>query len=384
MDDAEFTADAPGKLVKILEGVLAFVPNPLPPQISIEHETADTLAESARAIGELKGIGSKLPNPYLLIRPFIRREAVLSSRIEGTIATPEELVLFEATPSELPPRNEIREVANYVRALEYGLMKLKELPVSHRLIREVHRILLTDVRGEESRPGEFRNRQNFIGDPSQTIHEARFVPPPVEAMKAGMDGFEKFLHAKCDLPFLIRLPLIHYQFEALHPFIDGNGRVGRLLIVLLLAEREYLSEPLLYLSAYLDRNRDAYVNQLLRVSQTGTWIEWIRFFLQGIIEEAHDALRRSQRLLDLREELRTKVQTRRSSALLPKLVDELLAFPALTIPQARKILGVTYRSAQKNVEKLVEAGILKESGMRQRNRVYYAPSIISIIEADKL
>jgi len=383
MEIATFTEEAPGKLVKIPEGVHAFVPNPLPPTIQIDAATADILSKASQAIGELKGTGAKLPNPYLLIRPFMRREAVLSSRIEGTFATPEELLLFEATPTEDPPRNEIREVANYVRALGWGLKKLNELPVSHRLIKEAHHILLAGVRGEESCPGEFRNRQNFIGGSGQSIYEARFVPPPVEDMQAGMDDFEKYLHAKCDLPFLIRLPLIHYQFEALHPFVDGNGRVGRLLIVLLLAEREYLPEPLLYLSAYFDRNRDAYIDHLLRVSQAGMWLEWIRFFLQGIVEEAHDAIRRSQRLLALREELRGKVQMRRSSALLPKLVDELIAVPAITIPQARKILGVTYRSAQLNIKKLVDAGILKEVAGRKRNRVYYAPSIISIIEADK-
>jgi Fic family protein len=384
MDPAAFSSAAPGKLVKIPEGDFAFVPEPLPPKLELDARTAQILSEAAWALGELSGVGQKLPNPHLLIGPFLRREAVLSSRIEGAVATAEELLLFEAIPTREPPRDEIREVANYVRALEFGLERLRELPVSLRLMRELHKVLLTGARGEERRPGQFRDRQNYIGNPSQGIADARFVPPPVQEMNQALDDFEKFIHAPSELPFLIRLTLIHYQVEAIHPFIDGNGRIGRLLIPLVLCEARYLPQPLLYLSAYFERNREAYADHLLRVSQTGAWSDWIRFFLEGVAEQSRDAVRRSQRLLDLQQEYHGKLQTARASALLLKLVDKLFAFPALTISHARKELDVTYPSAKRNMQKLVEAGILEAVNGRRRNRVYIAPEIISIIEAEKI
>ena len=321
-----------------------------------------------------------LPNPHLLIGPFLRREAVLSSRIEGTIATAEELLLFEALPAKEPPRDEIREVANYVRALEHGLRRYNELPVCLRLIKEIHKTLLTGVRGEEGRPGEFRNRQNYIGNPGQPIETARFVPPPANDTLKALDDLEEYIHAPADLPFLIQMSLIHYQFEAIHPFIDGNGRVGRLLIPLLLCERKFLPHPLLYLSAFFERNREAYADCLLAVSQSGVWRDWIRFFLQGVIEQSRDAVLRSQKLLNLWQIYRQKLQTARASALLLRLVDELFAYPAMTIAQAKELLGVTYPSAKKNMEKLERAGILKTSEERHRNKVYFAPDIIALID----
>lgn len=380
MNPESFGTNAPGKLVTIPEGCSAFVPNTLPPKLEIDWQTAQLLADAARALGELAGVGKKLPNPHLLIGPFLRREAVLSSRIEGTYATAEELLLFEAIPTKEPPRDEIREVANYVKALEFGLARLKELPVCLRLMREIHEVLITGVRGHDRRPGEFRNRQNYIGNPGQGINDARFVPPPVEDMHQALLDFEKFIHAPTELPFLIQLTLIHYQIETIHPFIDGNGRVGRLLIPLFLCERGYLPQPLLYLSAYFERNRSGYVDHLLRVSQAGAWLDWIAFFLKGVVEQSRDAIARSQRLLDLWQEYRRRMQTARASALLLRLIDQLFAFPALTISHAQKELNVTYPSAKKNMLKLVEAGVLREASGRQRNRVYIAPEVISIIE----
>lgn len=381
MDASAFSPKAPGKLVKIPEGCYAFVPDPLPPQLEFDTPTTNLLSEASWALGQLAGVGQKLPNPHLLIGPFLRREAVLSSRIEGTIATAEELLLFEALPSVEPPRDEIREVANYVRALEFGLGKLKELPVSLRLIRGLHEVLLEGVRGGEHRAGEFRDRQNYIGNPGEGISNARFVPPPVEGMKLSLDEFEKFIHAPSQLPFLIQLALIHYQIEAIHPFIDGNGRVGRLLLPLLVCQRGYLPQPLLYLSAYFERNRHAYADHLLRVSLLGAWQEWVTFFLRGVAEQSRDAVWRSQQLLDLWQHYRDELQTARASALLLKLVDQLFAFPAITISHAQRDLGVTYPSAKRNMRKLVEAGILREVDNRHRNRVFLAPAIISIIEA---
>lgn len=383
MQQADFSEHAPGRFVQSPEGYWTFVPHPLPPKLEFDLQTIRLLSEANRGLGELAGVGQTLPNPHLLIGPFLRREAIFSSRIEGTTATAEELLLFEALPTEEPRTPDAREVANYVKALEYGLQRLKNLPVSLRLIRELHGVLLSGVRGQDRRPGEFRRSQNIIGQRGQRIEHARYVPPPVPEMQQGLDEFERFLHTPSDLPFLVQLALIHYQFEAIHPFMDGNGRIGRLLITLLLCERGLLKEPLLYLSAYFERNRDAYVDHLLHVSQAGTWSEWIQFFLQGVAEQSEDAIRRSQSLLSLWQNYRGRFQTARSSALLLKLVDALFAYPATWISRARKQLGVTHRSAQLNVEKLVAAGILAEKTGRQRNRVYLAPEILAIIEADQ-
>ncbi len=382
MQQVDFKEDASGGLVKSKEGFWAFVPNPLPPQLSLDMETVQALSQAAQALGELAGVGEMLPNPHLLMGPFLRREAVLSSRIEGTIATAQELLLFEALPSQEPKTPDVREVRNYVRALEFGLQRLNQLPVCLRLIKEIHGVLLQGVRGEERRPGQFRVTQNYIGQPGRPIEEARFVPPPASEMNQTLDEFERFIHTSDDIPFLIRLALIHYQFEAIHPFVDGNGRMGRLLISLLLCERGYLRQPLLYLSAYFERNREAYADHLLRVSQTNSWNEWIRFFLQGVAEQSRDAVQRSRQLLGLWQGYRQKLQTARASALLLRLVDELFAFPAITAAHARNRLKVTHRSAQLNIQNLERMGILREHTGRQRNRVYVAPAIVAVIEAD--
>lgn len=323
-----------------------------------------------------------LPNPHLLIGPFMRREAILSSRIEGTYASEEELLLFEAAPQRPPKTPDVKEVANYVGALEYGLARLEALPVCLRLIREVHARLLEGVHGTDRRPGEFRTSQNYIGRPGQPIAEARYVPPPVNEMMIALDQFEKYLHTNNDLPPLVKLALVHYQFEAIHPFVDGNGRIGRLLITLLLCERQLLPKPLLYLSAYFDKNRDAYVDHLLRISQAGTWEDWILFFLTGVAEQGRDAIEKSQKLLQLRQEYRDSLQTARTSALLLQLVDELFSRLILTTRGAERLLNVTYTSAQSNIKKLVDAGILRELTGQKRNRVYCSPDILRIISAD--
>jgi Fic family protein len=328
-------------------------------------------------------MGRTLPNPHLLIRPFLRREAILSSRIEGTMTTAEELLLFEVSPSDQPRTSDVREVHNYVRALEFGLARLKELPVSLRLIRETHGILLEGVRGQEQQPGEFRGIQNYVGRRDQPIDQARFIPPPMAEMSKALDDFEKYLHAPSDLPFLIQLALVHYQFEAIHPFRDGNGRIGRLMIPLLLCERAHLPTPLLYLSGYFERHVQAYADLLLSVSQKGAWADWINFFLTAVLDQSRDAIARCFRLLALREEYRARLQKARASALVLRLVDQLFANPATNVVRARKQLLVTHRSAQLNIEKLVKAGILREYTGRRRNRIYLAPEIIAISQGEQ-
>jgi Fic family protein len=304
----------------------------------------------------------------------------MSSQIEGTVARLEDLVRFEVDPSEEEKVPDVREVANYVAALDHGLDRMKTLPPCLRLIRELHERLLQNVRGEDRRPGEFRTCQNFIGKRGQTPKEARFVPPPVTEMMTALHDLERFVANPGPIPVLVQLALVHYQFETIHPFMDGNGRVGRLLISLLLCERGGLPGPLLYLSAFLERHRDEYVDQLLRVSQTGAWEGWLSFFLRGVAEQARDAIQRSQRLLDLRENYRKKLAATRASALSLTLVDALFELVAITIPKAGRLLEVTPRSAQQNVEKLEKFGIVREVTGRQRNRVYLADEILGALE----
>lgn len=337
------------------------------------------LSAADHALGILAGTGQTLPNPHLLARSLMRREAVLSSRIEGTQASLSELVLFEAAGAR-DEQGDVREVHNYVRALDQVLATDRRLPLSLPLLREAHATLLTGVRGGYATPGEFRHSQNWIGSPGCTLNDATYVPPPPERLWECLDALEKFLHARRDLPPLLATACLHYQFEAIHPFIDGNGRVGRLLVVLLLVEWGLLPAPMLDLSAYLEPRRDEYYARLLAVSTDGDWLGWLAFFLEVIEHQARDAVTRAGRLQELRDDYRARVATARSSGLLGILVDALFDTPALTIPQARALLQVTHRAAAQNVAKLVEAGIVHEIGDRSRNKVFLATDVVRAVE----
>jgi Fic family protein len=375
----DLTAQAPGSLTAIAGGHFAFVPNPLPPNLQYEGSIPRLLEEATLALGRLSGIGHTLPNPHMLIRTFQQREALLSSRIEGTVADQHELLFADVAKPKALGEN-VREVRNYIEALNFGLKQLAKLPVCLRLIRDVHQKLMRGVRGHEERPGEFRDIQNYVGKPGG-FSQARYIPPPVAQMNELLDQFEKFLHEDSEIPALIRLALIHYQFEAIHPFRDGNGRIGRLLLPLLLCDWKLLSKPLFYLSAYFDRHRDEYFDHLLAVSQRGTWREWIQFFLKGVAEESRDALDRAEKLLALREEYRTKLQSAHASAASLQLIDSLFEIPAMTIPLAVHKLRLSYPGAKRNVLKLVQADILKETPERQHPRLYIAPGIFSLVTA---
>ena len=367
--------------VHVGEGYWAFVPPPLPPRVEINIDITNCLSSADRALGELAGTGRMLPNPHLLISPFIRREAVLSSRIENTLTSLSDLFRFEAAPTAKPDILDVKEVHNYVRALEFGLDRLKDIPVCLRLIRELHGILLEDARGKGAACGEFRKSQNWIGPPNTRLEDATYVPPPVDGMKQALDDFEKYLHAESKLPPLIRLAIIHYQFEAIHPFLDGNGRIGRLLITLLLCEWGLLPQPLLYLSAFFEKHRKEYYDLLVNVSRAERWSEWIEFFLRGVAEQASDAVERSRQLLDLWQSYRQKMQRTRSSALLLKLVDELFKYPLVTIPFTSNVLNCTYVTARNNIGKLVSAEILREMpGMHAKRKIYIADEILKIFE----
>lgn len=357
----------------------AFIPPDLPPKIEFSPGLVSALSAADRNLGLLAGAGEWLPNPHLLIRPFIRREAVLSSRIEGTQASVADLVLFEASPKGATTLD-VREVANYVRALELAVRKDRLLPVSLRLIRELHGALISDVGGAHLTPGEFRKSQNWIGPPGCTLNEATFVPPPVDQMQGALGALEKYLHQENGLPLLVRLAIIHYQFEAIHPFLDGNGRVGRLLISLLLHEWGLLPQPLLYLSAFFERTRSDYYNLLLGVSLSDRWEGWITYFLRGIAEQSVDVIERARRLFALREKYRSLLHSVRSSALPLKLVDYLFEQPAITVAQARSVLDVSPRAARLNVAKLEEAGIVYEFTQRARNRIFVAGEILDLLK----
>jgi len=380
----DFNANAAGRVVRSRLGYWAFLPDPLEPALSLDIPLVGVLSRADRALSKLAGIARTLPNPHLLIRPFMRREAVLSSRIEGTQASLSDLFFFETAHPVEPVVPDVREVANYVGALEYGIARLSDLPLSLRLIREMHKHLMQGVRGGTQTPGEFRRTQNWIGPPGCTLMDATYVPPPVDEMIEALGLFEKYLHNESQLPPLIRVALIHYHFEAIHPFLDGNGRIGRLLIALLLCSGGLLPQPMLYLSAYFERHRAQYYHLLLGVSQRGEWIEWIRFFLEGIEVQSLDAITRSDHLLTLWSAYRTRMQEARASGLLLGLVDQLFSYPAITTKKAAELLEVTQRSAQLNINKLVDAGILVEATGQKRNRVYVAQEIISTIERGEM
>jgi len=360
---------------------LAFVPPPLPPRFELDPTLIRKLSDADRAIGELAGLGRSLPNPHLLSRALMRREAVLSSRIEGTQASLSDLVLFEVEPGR-ESASDVREVYNYLQAVEHVLAPDRRLPVSLSLLREAHRILLTGTASAYATPGEFRRSQNWIGQPGAVIETATYVPPPPERLWDCLDPLEHFLHAPGLLPPLVAIGAIHYQFEAIHPFIDGNGRVGRLLVVLLMVEWGLLPAPLLDLSAYIEPRRDLYYEGLLRVSTRGDWTSWIAFFLDVVAHQAHDALQRARTLQDVRERMRRQAATGRASASALRLVDALFDVPMLTIPRAQALLGVTHRAAAANIERLVELGIVQETRFGRRPRLFIAKDVMTAVEAD--
>lgn len=361
----------------------SFVPAPLPPKLAYGTRLVAVLSEADRALGELAGLGRTLPNPYLLTRPFLRREAVLSSRIEGTQASLVDLYAFEVEPplfGEPERGDDVLEVRNHVRALEHGIERLGELPISQRLLREMHAVLMEGVRGERRDPGEFRRIQNWIGPPGADMQDATYMPPPPAEIPAALSALERYVHQDTGLPPLVDIALVHYQFEAIHPFLDGNGRIGRLLITLMLIERDLLPEPLLYLSAYFERHRGAYYDHLLAVSRKGAWEEWLLFFLRGVTAEARDASRRAGKLFDLRESYRERFQREGSRTNLLTAVNHLFANPVTSIRGLAEVLGVSFEAVRRLVGSLEEQGVLAEITGRRRNRVYAAREVIEVLQ----
>lgn len=381
MHPDQFQSTAPGRVLKARTGYYYFVPNPLPPRFEWQPSLVEALSNADRLLGQLAGLGHGILNHRLLFLPFLRREAVLSSRIEGTRATLSDLYAYEAAQLSLFEKpSDVGEVYNYVQALEYGLKRLSTLPVSLRLLVEIHAKLMRGVRGEYQTPGEFRRSPNWIGPAGSNLNTAPYVPPAIEEMKEALDAFEKYLHADSTLPPLVRLGLIHYQFEAIHPFLDGNGRLGRLLLVLLLVNWQLLPAPLLYLSAYFEAHRSRYYELLMTVSREGNWETWLTFFLQGIATQSLDAIRRIEQLQRLRETYRAQLQTSRAGAKLLKALDTLFARPVTTVQQIAAELNVSPTTAGKYIVQLENEGILQEITGQSRNRVFLAKSILQAID----
>jgi cell filamentation protein, protein adenylyltransferase len=376
MDPKNFHHPETGKVILARSGYWAFIPAPLPPQITWSPALVKALSDAERELSKLTTLAANLRFPKLLIQPFVRQEAVLSSRIEGTRASLMDLYAYESEQlSFIEAADDVREVHNYVRAMDYGLERLQTLPVSLRLIREIHAKLMENVRGGNLSPGEFRQTQNWIGPAGATLQTATFVPPPVEEMLIALDQLEKFIYAGSDIPALARVGMIHYQFEAIHPLLDGNGRVGRLLIVLILCEWGSLSQPLLNLSIYFERYRQEYYDRLLEVSQRGAWGDWLRFFLRGVSSQAQDGIQRLGKLEVLRMKYQAIAEAERQVKRMEQILDFLFMRPVLSIRQLEAELGVTYPVAKRYIEKLIQAGILKELTGHARNRIFRAEEI---------
>jgi Fic family protein len=360
MDPKNYQNSSAGKPIHHPNGYWYFLPTDLPPDLSWSPALVSILAEAERNLARLASIGSSPANLNWVVQPFIRREA-------------EQLSFLE-------PDTDADEVLNYVKAMDYGLARLQTLPVSLRLIREIHAQLMDNARGKHLTPGEFRRSQNWIGPAGCTLQNAPYVPPPTQEMLATLNQLEHFLHPPCELPALVRVALIHYQFEAIHPFLDGNGRVGRLLITILLYAWNLLPQPLLYLSAYFEANRQEYYDRLLAVSQQGKWEDWLHFFLAGVSVQSLDAIQRITQLQTLYLAYAEKIQIERAAERLIDVLALLFERPIVTVRQVEAALDVPYRSAARYVKKFVQLGILREITGQARNRIFQADEILVAIE----
>ena len=367
-----------GSFVPVEGDYVAFVPAALPPSIFWDTNIAVSLSAADRSIGRLAGEARHLLNPNLLVAPFIRKEAVLSSRIEGTQTTLAELLAAESGAPVERSLLDLREVGNYVTALEYGLQRLDSLPLSLRFVRELHERLMRGVRGDIAAPGEFRRVQNWISGPSSILADANYVPPPPSELMDCLSAWERFLHDE-SLPPLIHAALVHAQFEAIHPFLDGNGRVGRLLITLLLAQRGVLPQPLLYLSAYFERTRHDYYSHLLHITERGEWEEWLVYFLNGVAAQADETIEKMLRIDELLSGWKLELERDRSR--LPgRALEQFAANPFWTVGALAEQMEVAYTTAQRAVGRLEALGAVSLTAGERRNRVYCARAILDVLE----
>lgn len=357
----------------------SFIPSPLPPEPAIEMDQSLTalLIDAHRQLTLLEHLSKRIPSVDLFVSMYVRKEALMSSQIEGTQATLEDVLdpLLEENANR-----DVADVINYIKATEFALHRMKELPLCNRLLRETHAVLMAGVRGQEKDPGEFRRSQNWIGAAGSTLKTARFIPPTVDDMNAALSSLEKYWNTNDDLDVLIQAALIHYQFETIHPFLDGNGRIGRLLITLFLMEQKELSTPALYISYTLKKNRVEYYDRMNEVRRTGNYEQWVRFFLEAFRESASDAVKTIDRLTDLRQSNEEKIKTLgRSSKAASNLFYYLEANPIIEIQRTAAALHVTFNTVSKAIDNLVLLGILKQNNKAERYRTFSYEAYLDIL-----
>lgn len=381
--EAENYKNAFGKVMQV-DGVNGdqynvFIPNPLPPNIEFDEELVLILSRAEEKLGKLSGICLTLPSPNLLIIPYLRKEAIMSTRIEGTRISMQEVLLSEAKEKEEKTKD-AQEVVNYINTVNYALTKIEKSPINVELIKEMHKVLMEGVRGDEKAPGEFREVQNWIGSKLSKVSNANFVPPNPEAVPKLMEDLIEYLNTEHNVPVLVRCALMHYQFETIHPFCDGNGRIGRSLITVYLCKKKKIIKPLLYISEFFEKHRLEYNELLLKTGQTGKFEGWIKFFLKAVEVQSEDASVRAHKLLYLRESYRKRVQREAQSSDILNIIDYLFSNPFITVKRAQHILDVTYPTGKKYVERLVEYEILKEANRLQREKTFVAYEIYEIIK----
>lgn len=383
--DNMIDTDRAGRYVEQLTGYKAFIPSPLPPipKLCIDDEMLELLSQADRALGRLDGSTDALPNPDLFVFMYVRKEAVLSSQIEGTQASLIDVLEFESRTVEPDNPQDVTEVVNYIAAINHGLKRLKDFPLSLRLIREIHKELLREGRGSEKGPGEFRHSQNWIGEGRCSLKEATYIPPPPHEMQEALNNFEKFLHDPAPMPALIKIGLAHAQFETIHPFEDGNGRTGRLLITFLLCEKNILKRPLLYISYYFKKYRLQYYDYLQSVRNNGDWESWLKFFLKGVYEVAQEASTVARQIVKLKEEhcqiVMDKMGNRKAGnaiALLEKLYNK----PIFNIEIAQEITHLSYTNANNLVKELCTIKIVVEITGNKRNRTFAYDQYLSLFK----
>lgn len=376
-----------GTYVKQPTGYRAFIPHPLPPEppVQFDEDLQRLLSQADRALGRLDGSIQTLPHPDLFVYMYVRKEAVLSSQIEGRQSSLQDVLAAEAKILAPDRPQDVNEVVNYVAAMNYGLKRLAELPVSVRLIREIHAKLLSGVRGSHLTPGEIRTTQNWIGPGGCTLSNATFVPPPPHEVAQHLAQLEQFLHSNSKLPLLIRIGLAHAQFETIHPFLDGNGRVGRLLIAFLLCEQEALLKPVLYLSHYFKQHRQEYYDQLQSVRDSGTWEAWLTFFLRGVVEVSKQATDTARHILTLREAHRLAITEHlgRAAGNGHRVLEHLYEHPIVSVNDVQEVIGTTYAAANSLVSEFTWTGILEEITGQTRNRRFMYRSYINLFHDEE-
>lgn len=370
-----------GRYIRQMNGYRAFIPEPLPPRnLDLGGAVRASLSRADLALGRLDGVVETLPHPELFTAMYVRREAVLSSQIEGTQASLDDLVAAEARLSGQRPVGDVNEVINYTSALNFGLARLTELPLSARLLREIHQILMHEVRGGHASPGDFRTTQNWIGAAGRGLGEAVFIPPPPDRVAEQIGDLETFLHRPTDLPLLVQIGLAHAQFETIHPFVDGNGRLGRLLITFLLCERKVLTKPVLYVSLTLKKRRLEYYERLQAIRDRGQWEEWLVFFLDCVADAALDAVALVKKILTMREAHRDQIVNemgaRAGKAI--RLLERLYRDPYLEVNDASRFLNVSFANANNIVLDLQAMGVLREATGQQRNRIFVYDDYIAL------